>query len=126
MKWPAATTAAVPGSGSFSCSPAAADAAETMASSAATADAETTAVCGSSCFCSAAAAMAASAETMADAAANQPSRKAGSMEPAFPSLCLYGKPCFPMIPHLLTSDPFPSFLFAAGTLRPSRKSSYHL
>ena len=81
-----ATTTAVPGSGFFSCSPAAADAAATAASSAATADAETTAVCGSSCFCSAAAAMAASAETTADVAANQPSRKAGSTEPAFPSL----------------------------------------
>ena len=126
MKWQAEITAAVPGSGFFSCSPAAADAATTTASSAATADAATIAVCGSSCFCSAAAATAASAATMADAAANQPSGKAGSMEPAFPSPCLLQKSrplsLFPLL------CPQASFLalFVSCTPHQARKSSYHL
>lgn len=82
MKCPVTTTA-VPGSGFFFCSPAAADAVATAASGAATADAATTAVCGSSCSCSAVAAMAASAAETMDAAANQLSERAGSTEPAF-------------------------------------------
>ena len=93
-----------------------------MASSAAMTAADVAAgiaACGSSCFCSAAAAMAASAETMADAAANQPSRKAGSTEPAFPSPYWYRKPRFLSLPHPLTSYHAPLTPFVLDTLRQS-------